>query len=158
MKADQPPKKKRLRVIKTARTEAAINKAAQAGFRPLVRVVKPSAEIHSKFSVWQNEATGEVRMVGDYRGGHYDGGPWKQVIGWTNYYPYSFPEPFAAYLIPPDIQPGERVMLKDLIEDYIGMRWNQGSNYRLESCEAVWDGQDLKIQYDPALHQLVAIG
>jgi hypothetical protein len=157
MKADQAPKKKHLRVIKTARTQAAINKAAKAGFRPLLRLVKPSKEIRSKFCVWQNQITGEIAVVGDFRGGHFDES-WKQVIDWTDYYPHSFPEPFAAYLIPPDIQLGERVLVKDLIEDFIGMSWNQGDNFRLESCEAVWDGSDLKIQYKPSRDRRVAIG
>ncbi|MBE2283546.1 MAG: hypothetical protein IAE77_08785 [Prosthecobacter sp.] len=157
MKADEAPKKKRLRVIKTARTEAAINQAAKAGFRPLVRPVKPSKKIHSKFSVWQNQATGEIEVVGDFRSCHF-AEPWTQVIGWTEYYPHAFPEPFAAYLIPPDLQPGERVLVKDLIEDFVGTSWNQGDNYRLESGEAVWDGEDLKIDYQPSRHRQVVFG
>jgi hypothetical protein len=157
MKAAKAPKKERLRVIKTARTEDAINKAAQAGFRPLLRPVKPSKKIHSKFCVWQHQITGEIEVVGDFRGGHFNEA-WKQVIDWTDYYPHSFPEPFAAYLIPPDIQPGERVLVKDLIEDFIGMSWGQGDNYRLDSCEAVWDGSDLKIDYKPSRDRRVAIG
>lgn len=158
MKADQAPKKKRLRVIKTARTEDAINKAAKAGFRPLIRPVKPSKKIRSKFCVWQNQITGEIEVAGDFRGCHFDDETWKQVIDWTDYYPHAFPEPFAAYLIPPDIETGERVYVKDLIEDFIGMSWNQGDNYRLEACEAVWDGSDLKIQYRRAEHRLEVIG
>jgi hypothetical protein len=149
MKTLKAPPTEPLRVIQTARTEETINKAAKEGFRPLLRPVKPSKKIHSKFCVWQNQITGEIEMVGDFRGGHFDES-WKQVIGWTDYYPHSFPEPYAAYLIPPDIQQGERVLVKDLIEDFIGTSWNQGDNYRLESCEAVWDGSDLKIQYKPS--------
>jgi hypothetical protein len=157
MKADKAPKKERLRVIKTARTEAAINKAAKAGFRPLMKPVKPSKKIRSKFCVWQNQITGEIEVVGDFRWCSFDE-TWKQVIDWADYYPHSFPKPFAAYLIPPDIQMGERVLVKDLIEDFIGMSWNQGNNYRLDSCEAVWDGSDLKIQYDPSRDRREMIG
>ena len=72
------------------------------------------------------------------------------VLDFTFYYPYSFPSPFAAYLIPRDIKIGEKVFLEDLIEDYIGASWNQGDTYRLESCEAVWNGKDFDIQYDPS--------
>lgn len=144
-------------MIQTARTENAINKAVKAGFRPLVKAVKASKDIHSKFCVWQNQITGEIEVVGDLRGGGF-GGDWKQVIDWTEYYPHSFPEPFAAYLIPDDIELGERVFVDDLIEDFIGMSWNQGDNYRLESCEAVWDGTDLKIQYDSSTDRGEIVG
>lgn len=157
MKAPKAPKKERLRVIKTARTEEAINKAAKAGFRPLVKCVKPSKKICSKYSIWQNQTTGEIKVVGDFRWCDFDEA-WKLVIDWTDYYPYHFPEPFAAYLIPPDIQPGERVWVKDLIEDFAGIIWNQGDISRLDSCEAVWDGQDLKIQYDPSKHRSYVVG
>jgi hypothetical protein len=146
-----------LRVIKTARTEKAINQAAKEGFRPLVKPVKPSKKIHSKFCVWQNQTTGEIEVLGDYRINALDG-DWKQVIDWTDYYPYNFAMPFAAYLIPADITAGERVYIKDLIEDFIGMSWNQGDTFRLESCEAVWDGSDLKIDYKPAKNQRSIVG
>ena len=146
-----------LRVIKTARTEKAINQAAQKGFFPVVRRVKPSKEIHSKFCVWQNRETGEIAVLGDYRMGA-RAKPWEQVIKWSDYYPYSFPEPYAAYLIPPDIQVGEQVFVEDLIEDFIGLSWGQGDNYRLKSCTARWDGEDLKIEYDPDQHMELAIG
>ena len=43
---------------------------------------------------------------------------------------------------------GERVWVKDLIEDFIGATWNQGNVYRLEAAEAVWNGEELEIQYD----------
>lgn len=149
--------KEGLRVIKTARTEAAINKAALAGFRPLLKPVKPSKQIRSKLSVWQNGMTGEIRVIHDFRDGT-PGEDWNKVIEWTYYYPHLFPQPFAAYLIPPDIQPGERVLVKDLIQDFIGLSFGQGQNYRLKSCEAVWDGSDLKILYKRSRDLHVAIG
>jgi len=157
MRLDDETNPKVLRVIKTARTKEAINQAAQEGFRPLVKPVKPSKKIHSKFSVWQNQNTGEIAVIGDFRGGCFDE-EWQEVIGWTDYYPHSFPEPFAAYLIPADIQPGERVLVEDLIEDFIGRSWNQGDTYRLESCEAVWDGNDLKIKYKPSRNRQRVVG
>jgi len=57
----------------------------------------------------------------------------------------------AAYLIPKDIQIGERVFIEDLIEDYVGASWNQGDTFRLESCDAIWNGKDLEIQYNPQI-------
>ena len=68
-----------LRVIKTARTEKAINQAAKEGFRPLVKPVKPSKKIHSKFCIWQNQTTGEIEVLSDYRINPLDG-DWKQMI------------------------------------------------------------------------------
>jgi hypothetical protein len=119
--------------------------------------VKPSKQIHSQFCVWQNQVTGEIDVVCDFRW-HDFNETWKLVIDWRDYYPHSFPEPFAAYLIPPDFQKGERVLVKDLIEDFRGMTWNQGDNYRLESCEAVWNGSDLKIDYQPSRDRQITIG
>ena len=131
-----------LRVIRTARTEQDINQAARDGYRPLIRLVAPDPAIHSKFCVYQHRTTGEIFVSGDFRSGppsrDYD-----EVIEWSHYYPYSFPAPFAAYLIPADIEVGERVFIEDLIEDLIGEKWNQGDVYRLHSTEAVWNGSDL---------------
>lgn len=51
--------------------------------------------------------------------------------------------PFAAYLIPDDIQVGERVFVEDVIEDYVASSWSQGDTGRLTSCLATWDGEKL---------------
>jgi hypothetical protein len=148
----------KLRVIQTARSAEAINEAARAGFRPLLRKVDPSPEIHSKFAVLQNRLTGEVEVIGDYRSVVRYAEGWDVAIDWTYRYPYTFESPFAAYLIPPDIATGERVFLEDLIEDLIGMRWNQGNTYRLENIEATWTGSDLELCYDPGLHRVAVVG
>ena len=137
-----------LRHIQTARSEKAINAAAVKGFRPLVKAVKPSSEINSKFQVIQNIETGKVQVLGDYRAGPPDSN-WHVVIDWTFYYPHSWPTPFAAYLVPPDIGEGEWVILEDLIEDVIGGGWNQGDTYRLQSCRAQWINGDFVLDYDP---------
>ena len=57
--------------------------------------------------------------------------------------------PFAAYLLPPDIEVGEEVMLDDLIEDMLGTVWNQGDTYRLQCCRARWTGSDFELLYSP---------
>jgi len=148
------------RVIKTARDTDSINKAARNGLRPLIKKVEPSDKIRSKYSVVQNKKTGEIEVIGDYRGGNHSDGnsDFEKVINWTFYYPHNFKSPFAAYLIPIDIKIGERVFLDDLIEDYIGASWNQGDTYRLESCEAIWDGSDFIIQYDSSENRSYYIG
>jgi hypothetical protein len=149
-----------LRVIKTGRDKDSINKAAKSGLNPLIKKVEPSDEIRSKFSVVQNKKTGEIEIVGDYRRGFHsdDRGEFVTVIDWSFYYPHNFKSPFAAYLIPKDIVVGERVYVEDLIEDYIGASWNQGDAYRLDSCEAIWNGTDLEIQYNPRANRSDFIG
>jgi len=142
----------KMRIIKTARNEESINNAAENGYRPLIKEVNPSDKIRSKYSVIQNKKTGKIFVIGDARIdlGRDENSDYEIVIGWTYYYPYSFESPFAAYLIPNDIEIGERVLVEDLIEDYVGATWNQGNAYRLESCEAIWNGADLIIQHDPS--------
>lgn len=149
-----------LRIINTARDKNSINKASKNGFKPLIKKVEPSDKIRSKYSVVQNTKTGEIEIVGDYRGGFLsnDSDEFVTVIDWTFYYPHNFKSPFAAYLIPNDITVGERVYVEDLIEDYIGASWNQGDTYRLESCEAIWNGTDLEIQYDPRANRSDFVG
>jgi hypothetical protein len=151
------PNPEGLRVIRTARDEASINEGARCGFFPLVKPVQPSPEIRSKYAVVQNQVTGEIQVSGDYRWrGRMEEG--EVVIDFTFYYPHSFPSPFAAYLIPRDLQVGERVYLEDLIEDVVGGSWNQGDTYRLASCIAVWNGRDFELQYDPETDRDVMIG
>jgi len=151
---------KELRIIKTGRDRDIINNAARNGFKPLIKKVRPSDEIRSKYSVIQNKKTGEIKIIGDLRFDYLtdDSGDFVTVIDWTYYYPHSFKSPFAAYLIPKDIIVGEMVFVEDLIEDYIGASWNQGDTYRLESCEAVWNGKNLEILYDQNVNRTDFIG
>jgi hypothetical protein len=140
------PNPKNLRVIKTARSERKINEAARKGFKPLLKKVEPSPDIQSKYAIWQNQKTGEIKIAGDYRAEYSFKDDMVKVIDWTFYYPKPFKSPFAAYLIPSDITDGELVFLEDLIEDIVGQSWNQGDSYRLDSAEAIWTGNDFEIQ------------
>jgi len=137
-----------LRVIKTARKVDEINMYARDGYLPLIKKVVPGDNIRSKYRVSQNRATGVICVDGDFRSSP-GAGEWDIVIDFTDYYPHRFESPFAAYIIPKDITKGERVFVEDLIEDFVGATWNQGDVYRLESCDAIWTGVDLEIQYDP---------
>lgn len=145
------PENDALRVIQTARTVDEMNQAARNGYRPLVKPVIPSAKIRSKFAVYQDPETGEISMGSDYR---FNGGR-VPVITFSWFYPYTFPNPFAAYLIPPDLQIGEIVILADLIEDIEGIRWNQGDVYRLASCEAEWTGDDFILLHDDSKTEML---
>lgn len=133
------------RVIRTARTEKAINAAVDEGFFPLVKKVEPSPDVfHSVFLV-QDPGTGKVRAMADLR--VLESGLRLMVAG--SRYPYHFPSPFAAYLLPPDLVPGETVWLDDLIEDVVAIRGNQGYFPRLASAPAVWNGTDFELAFDP---------
>ena len=138
-------------VIKTARCEDSINEAALAGYKLIIKKVEPSSQIRSKYSVVQHIETGQIIVLGDFRVRlDYDDDPnFKTIIDWTFYYTYNFESPFAAYLIPPDLKKGERVFVEDLIEDIVESIWNQGDAYRLDCCEAIWNGNELLIQNEP---------
>ncbi|WP_017733010.1 hypothetical protein [Nafulsella turpanensis] len=136
----------KLRVIKTAKTEEEINEAARNGFFPLVKKVVPSEEIRHQLSIVQCRKTGEIRIITDRRTrvGEVYGEDWERVVPFYSYYPVSFPNPYAAYLIPPDIIKNEKVFVEEIIEDITSARW-QFNTFRLKSGEAVWDGVDLRI-------------
>lgn len=148
------------RTIKTARGLDQINEGVAAGFIPLVKRVEASKEISVKLSVYQHKTSGKVKTVGDYRAGLKldNNEEYEQVLPWFSYYPYQFKSPIAAYLIPMDLEKGEEVYLEDLIEDYVGRSWNQGSAWRLKGCKAIWNGQDFEIQYNPDVQRTDFIG
>ena len=153
-----------LRVIKTARTRNAINRAVTKGLWPLVRFARPSGRIRSFMQVWQNQTTGEVSIQNDirYPNIHGDYSDWARVgePDDPDNYGYDpsdhFPEPVAAYLIPYDLEVGQRVYIEDLIENFIDCH-HQGAN-RLPSATAIWTGLDLEIDYDEQRDISIAIG
>lgn len=145
-----------LRIIKTARTLEAINMGARQGLRPLLKRVTPSSSIHNMLAVYQSRQTGEIELCGDLR--YTPEGDYECVIPFHFYYPYKFPEPFAAYLLPPGIESGERVWLEDVIEDVVAVFGNQGWTPRLEACEAIWADGDFDIQFDPNTDAPMLIG
>ena len=139
--------KNSMRVIKTARTETEINDAVEKGYRPLIKEVIPSDEIRVMYALERDLETGKVSILQDsweiYA--HHEGT--ERVIDKVYYYPYQFPSPFAAYLVPPDIAIRETVILEDLIEDIVGAR-HKMHTYRLASAEAVWNGEKFIVQRD----------
>lgn len=146
-----------LRVVRTARSEEDINKAAKEGFWPLLKEVKQGPDIQASVTVFQDQVTGEVEVASDLRFNHRLRSK-IQVLPWLRYYPYYFPEPYAAYLIPIDLVAGERVWLEDIIEDIVAEWGNQGFNPRLKAWEATWNGSDFTIHFDPEKDAPVLIG
>jgi len=130
-------------VIRTARTEKAINAAVDEGYFPLIKAVEPDPDIHFMVGVCQDPDTGRISLARDVR--------WHDsnlVLGFREYYPYSFPNPFAAYLIPRGLGVGEKVWIDDLIEDVVAVHGNQGYHPRLACAPAVWNGTDLELLLD----------
>jgi hypothetical protein len=132
------------RVVQTARTKDEINAAALKGLKPLVRPVRPGEDIHYMVAVFQDPETGLINLSGDMR----DEISGEMVVDYTRYYPYHFPNPFAAYLLPHDLAVGEEVWLEDLIEDLVAVWGNQGYQPRLPAAPAVWNGSNFEIQFD----------
>jgi hypothetical protein len=139
-----------IRVIKTARTLEDINNATTEGLTPLIKAIKPNPKIQHQFAICRNITTGEFKKIHDYRDwawgmpGYGHPGPWEKVLDWSFYYPHNFPAPYAAYLIPNDLEAGEKVLLEDLIEDVVDYQL-QDFVIRMQSCEAVWNGKDFEL-------------
>jgi len=147
---------KELRVIKTARCIEDINKAADMGFIPLVKKLKPLKKLFRTIGIFRNKKTNKIEEAEDYVvyeqygniTSYEDENEWELVVPFHSYYPYKFDSQYAAYLIPHDIDKGEKVILEDLIEDYYGGSfWSH--HIRVESLQAIWTGEDFSILYDP---------
>lgn len=74
------------------------------------------------------------------------------------FYPHQQQHPIAAYLLPRDLQPGERVFLTDLIEDLLGWWSNQEHKIRIDSAYAVWNGTDFLIEWDEEQDAVGVVG
>ena len=147
---------KELRVIKTARCVEDINKAVDMGFIPLVKKLKPLKQLFRTIGIFRNKKTNKIEEAEDYVvyeqygniTSYEDENEWELVVPFHSYYPYKFDSQYAAYLIPHDIDKGEKVILEDLIEDYYGGSfWSH--HIRVESLQAIWTGEDFSILYDP---------
>ena len=170
-----------LRVIKTARTLDEINEGVREGYTPLIQQIFPSSIIKVNIRLKKDLTTGQYKVERNGWGRRISpknkdltteqhkishkirrkirGGKNRKHIDNTNekvyeYYPYKFPSPFAAYLVPSDIEVGERVVLEDLIEDYQGRRY-QSDVYRLSNAEAKWDGEEFVCIYSASIFDCV---
>ncbi|MCW3095882.1 MAG: hypothetical protein JWL77_1500 [Chthonomonadaceae bacterium] len=130
------------RVIKTAQTVRAINKGVRKGYRPLIKPVKPDPRIFCFLHIFQNPSTGMIDTSHDER----DCPDGMKNIKMMQYYPYHFPNPFAAYLLPPDLAVGETVWLEDLIED-VPEDHQHVCRHRVDAAAAIWTGSDFDILY-----------
>lgn len=140
------------RLIFTARSIEEIKHLEQSGCRVLIKKVEPNPDIYERLAVILNEDTGYHTFTGDLRNMPFlcqliEPSKFIPIPSFT-YYPYQFPAPIAAYILPDDLEVGERVFLVDLIEDYVACKWNQGPKSRLSSHYAVWNGTDFEVEWD----------
>ena len=152
-------------IIKTARTIENINRAANMGYWPDVRLVEYKDQetatdfvarmlhnkvidgpMQSKLTIGQDPQTGRIESAGDFRL-RFDKRPMKEVIPFTYYYPYYQRVPVAAYLIPPDLPNASEVMVEDPIEDLIGRTWNQGDVWRSKNVKGFVRDKVVQIDY-----------
>jgi len=139
-----------MRIIKTIRGKKALQKSNKLKHKIIIRNVEPFQTVSGKYCIVKNKKTGRTQNLYDFRDPRLGfGDDYEIVTDWTyKYVNHEFPNE-AAYVIPDDIQEGEVVFIKDLIENLIGHTYNQGGNSRLVSCKARWVNDDLKILYDP---------
>lgn len=134
-------KHKKLRKIRTVRSIFMINLAAKFGYYPLIDIVQNDIK-SKKIKILQNKKTGKIRVLegnGFSTNSTYDE---ERIIFWK-YYPQEFKSPFAAYLIPKNISIGERVFVKELINNHFVSFPKNGNKHGTNSCEAIWNGSEL---------------
>jgi hypothetical protein len=150
--------KEQLRELKTLRGKKSIDEAIINGCKLIQRKVEPYRAVRGKYCIVKDKKLGTEEKIFDFRDGRYFSEEYEIVKDWTYiYYHYDFP-PEAAYVIPNDIMEGEIVLIIDLIENLPGFDYNQGGSDRLKKCKAVWENNDLIIQYNPKVDCKTIIG
>ncbi len=155
----EPIDKKQLRTIATVRSINALNKGVKAGYTPLIENVVCCPPFKEETVLGWNALSQRYGYCSHparyYR--DYQAQGWQIVLN-TSYYPALFKTGFAAYLLPPDLEPGERVWIKDLITDLLGGgNASVGVEERQKSAYARWNGESFDIEYHPE-EILFAIG
>ena len=149
-----------LRVIQTARGLEEIRRLTTPKLRPFVVEVPESEGM--QMAAWQHQRTGRVVIATDLRSSppsecfSEDGEAWKPVLRWGRYSEGhqvgSDGIPIAAYMIPSDLEPGEPVLVKDIIELVASMiNISQGGVLRHRSAPAVWTGNGFKFSVPPPI-------
>jgi hypothetical protein len=131
-------------LIKTARTVEDINRAANMGYWPDVRLIEykdreSDEELFARFdqrddindlpsswlAVGQNPSTGHIECSDRDWSLFSARSLLKEIIPTTGYYPNYQQLPIAAYLIPPNLPDGSEVIIEDPIEDLAGRARNR---------------------------------
>jgi hypothetical protein len=128
-----------LPVINTARDIDAINRAVSEGYTVVIEPTKPNDAPESKVCLIQIE-NGLYKIEG------YDLRSPVWMDSQTTYLKSGGNDsPFSAYIIPRNFPANTKVFITDIIEHRISSSWNQGDKYRLNSGEALWDGERIII-------------
>ena len=139
-------KHKKLRKIRTVRSLFMINLAAKFGYYPLIDVDR-NEQKPVKMKILQNIKTGKIRVLEGHEISTNRTYTEEKTIYWK-YYPQENKSLFAAYLIPKNIKIGERVFVKDLINNHFVSFPKNGNKYGTNSCEAIWNGNDLIFDFN----------
>ena len=151
-------RRENLRKIKTIRGQKSIDNAIANGTKLIIRKVEPFSAVKGKYCIVRNKKSGKESKIFDFRDDRGYSDDYEIVKDWTyQYHNYDFPQE-AAYIIPDAIREGEIVMVDDLIENFLSYHYNQGGSERLKSCKAIWNNNDLKIQYNPDIDCISAVG
>ena len=135
-----------LRVIRTIRGARAIKAAKEMGLKLIELRAEVSDQFKVKYKKMKDKLTGKIVTLGDFREDHYfRKSRYKTLVDWTSKNPSNFFSPFAAYIIPKDLESGERVLINDVITNHVSGSWNQGDVYRLSKSEATWNGRGFVI-------------
>ena len=135
-----------LRVIRTIRGARAIKAAKEMGLKLIELRAEVSDQFKVKYKKMKDKLTGKIVTLGDFREDHYfRKSRYKTLVDWTSKNPSKFFSPFAAYIIPKDLESGERVLINDVITNHVSGSWNQGDVYRLSKSEATWNGRGFVI-------------
>lgn len=169
-----------LPTIATIRGVESVSRASESGARLVIKPVVLNRLIESRAEVWRHRATNQLWFNDDYdfsqcdisQGGEnwdpiYEGviirpnppvGPladWELIISRFYYRPNPPVGPIAAYVIPVGLNPGDHVLILDLIEDIEIPTIPYGNVDRLQSGTATWDGQSFDIDFLRERQQVV---
>ena len=133
-----------LPVVKTSSEIYQINEYVSKGYRAIVRSREPNAKLYQFRLLLQNKQTGELAKVRSRRvfvqyGREvlYPESEWELVYQGDEYVrPHK--TAWAAYLVPPDVKPGERVYVPDVIEDIAPLAAQVVASFaQLSSCRTL---------------------
>ena len=135
-----------LREVKTARSLACLNQAVADGMRVLIIALEADENFVRDVNLVQYEDgtyTDDVDVRDILRKSNHQGKP-ITPHGFFSQYRYQFNNPWAAYILPSDIESGEQVFIWDIIEDRAGAR----SYLRQGQAIGTWtgDGFDIPVQ------------
>lgn len=142
-----------LPVVETSSEIRQINDFVGKGYRAIIKTRKPNAKLYQFRMVLQNKESGEIvkvpsrRVFAQYTGVfNYPESEWTLVHAGDEYVrPHE--RDWAAYLVPPGVSDGERVYVREVIDDiYVTTFWDT-IRYATDG-EAIWTGKDISLNME----------